>query len=451
MGIKSSVATGLGKSSSWLLKNVAHRQASQLPGRVALSLDSDILSKLSQKPREGSIVVCGTNGKTTTNNIIAQAIEDSGQEILCNRAGANMLAGVVACLLPKRTCDWAILESDELSTINILPSLKPQYLVLLNLFRDQLDRAGEIDHVQDTIYKALVATRDTCVVVNADDPLCYNVAYRAKKCGNKVVTFGIDECFQEAHGDISETHFCQLCESEIIYEYRHYAQLGKYRCSGCDFCRPELDFAARNVSVKLDGVEFDIYSKYLEKPCHLSAQFGGAYMVYNLLAAFTAATLAGVAPEEFQKTIDEFNPDNGRLQKFDINSRQITLNLAKNPTGFNQNISLMLSDKRLKHIVFCVNDNENDGCDISWIWDIDFERLRLANVGKIYVSGIRANDLQVRMKYAELKADLAPDMFYVLDDLKTCDTDEPLYVIPNYSALQTCKEQLEEMRGRDER
>ena len=445
MGFKSKFATGAGRSTSWLLQNVAKRTASQLPGRVALSLDNEILKSLARKPSQGSIVVCGTNGKTTTNNMVASAIEASRQKVLCNRAGANMLPGVVAALLPGSKCDWAVMESDELSTVNILPDLKPKYLVLLNLFRDQLDRAGEIDNVQNAIYSALEQTTDTAVVVNADDPLCYFVAYKAAKKGNETITFGIGEKFQDAQGDVAETRFCQNCLGELEYDYRHYAQLGSYTCPNCDFGRPELDFKAINVVVNQDSLSFDVESRYLDDTAHLRANFGGAYMVYNLLAAFSAAVLAGTTPSEFQSMIDSYNPSNGRLQKFVVDGRQITLNLAKNPTGFNQNISLMLNDERRKNIMFSVNDNDNDGCDISWIWDIDFERLTEANVGNIYVGGIRANDMQVRMKYAGLSATIADSVEFVINDLKDIDADEPLYVIPNYSALLPAKNELDRL------
>ena len=181
MGARSAVAVGAGRLVHWGLSSVLHRSASQLPGRIALGIDPNLMGELSHKLRKGAIVVCGTNGKTTTNNV------------LCNRAGANMAAGVTSALLPGKAADWAVMEADELSTVHILPNLHPRYLVLLNLFRDQLDRAGEIDHVQDTIVRALGSSPETTLLVCGDDPLSMGVARRAAQAGTKVLAFGVDE------------------------------------------------------------------------------------------------------------------------------------------------------------------------------------------------------------------------------------------------------------------
>ncbi len=191
--MRSALAVGAGRLSHWGLHSVLHRSASQLPGRVALGIDPNLMGELAGKLRKGSIVVCGTNGKTTTNNVLASAIEAAGNTVLCNRAGANMAAGVTSALLPGRSADWAVMEADELSTVHILPNLKPRYLVLLNLFRDQLDRAGEIDHVQDTIVRALAGSPQTTLLVCGDDPLSMGVARRAAQSGTKVLAFGVDE------------------------------------------------------------------------------------------------------------------------------------------------------------------------------------------------------------------------------------------------------------------
>ena len=166
MGLRSSVAIASGRLAHWGLSGVLHRNASQLPGRIALAIDPGLMEGLAHKLRWGSIVICGTNGKTTTTNITADALEASGRSVLCNRVGANMAPGVVSALLPERSADVAVIEADELSTIRILPSLRPRYLALLNLFRDQLDRAGEIDHVQDVIAEALAASPQTMLLVN---------------------------------------------------------------------------------------------------------------------------------------------------------------------------------------------------------------------------------------------------------------------------------------------
>ena len=445
--MRSALAVGAGRLSHWGLHSVLHRSASQLPGRVALGIDPNLMGELAGKLRKGSIVVCGTNGKTTTNNVLASAIEAAGNTVLCNRAGANMAAGVTSALLPGRSADWAVMEADELSTVHILPFLKPRYLVLLNLFRDQLDRAGEIDHVQDTIVHALQSSPETTLLVCGDDPLSMGVARRAAQSGTKVLAFGVDEDLHLPADRVPEARFCQVCGAELDYEWRTYAQLGKFRCPNGDFARPGLDFAATGVKVDRTGVSFDVRGKGIDGTVHLHAGFGGVYMVYNLLAAFAAASLAGVTGEQFQRTLDGYHPENGRLQHFRVGGREVVLNLAKNPTGFNQNISLLLADERPKAAYFVINDDFNDGKDISWIWDVDFERLAAEHM-RVICGGHRANDVQVRLKYAGIRADIASSVGEALGKLGTADLAEPLYVLTNYSALWPAKAELERMGER---
>lgn len=457
MSFKAALATGLGRATSGALR-LAGRSASQLPGRVALAVDKNLIGELAGKLKRGAIVVCGTNGKTTTNNVLANAVEANGSVVLCNRAGANMAAGVTSALLPGSSADWAVLEADELSTIKILPELKPAYLVLLNLFRDQLDRAGEIDHVQDVIVNALAASPQTTLLACGDDPLVMGVARRAAQNGTKVLTFGIGQDLHLPADRVPEARFCQVCGAELTYDYRAYAQLGAFRCPKGDFARPELDWQATGVKVGRTGVEFDVSGKD-GATAHVSASFGGVYMVYNLLAAYVASSLTGTTFDQFQTALDGYHPENGRLQHFRVNGREVVLNLAKNPTGFNQNISLMLADDRKKAAFFVINDNYNDGKDISWIWDVDFERLAVgADAGEgrvvakgdlsVVAGGHRADDVRVRMKYAGITAPCAKTVTEALELVKDLPLEQPLYVLTNYSALWPAKAELEGMGER---
>ena len=450
MSIKGEFASGVGKIVAWGL-HAAGRGATQLPGRVALSLDGQLLDELKHKLRKGSVVVCGTNGKTTTNNLVASAIEASGQTVVSNKVGANMLPGIVSSLLAAKKADWGVMEVDELSSDIVCSQLTPTYMLVLNLFRDQLDRAGEIDHVQDVITSALMDSPDTSMIVCADDPMCYSIARRiqtdkeSNTAHKRVITFGIAEDLNQPVDRVSDARFCLECGSELDYEYTQYAHLGKFACSSCDFAVPELDFAAFDCVIEKNSVAFTVRSRYLKEDVRMNAPFGGAYMIYNLLAAFSAATLAGVTPSVFQKTIESYNPENGRLQHMEIDGKPVTLNLAKNPTGFNQNISLLLEESDPYNALFSINDNVNDGRDISWIWDIDFERLHEHAPEKIYVSGSRANDLQVRLKYAGFDSQLVNDSNEMMDDLEK--DPSKVYVLTNYSALWPVKAQLEKRAG----
>ena len=443
MSMRSVAATAAGRMVHAVLHGVLHRAASQLPGRVALAIDPQVVAHLRRKARKGSVVVCGTNGKTTTTNILAAALEEGGARVLCNRDGANMLPGVASALLPGRTADWAVIEADELSSIHILPQLRPTYLVLLNLFRDQLDRSGEIDHVQDVIVRALAASPETTLVTCGDDPLCVGVAERARAAGTDVLAFGIDEDLGLPADRVPEARFCQRCGTELSYAYRTYAQLGAFLCPSCGFGRPELAYRAMHVRTGGGSVAFEVDDGETP-PWPVQAAFGGVYLVYNLLAAVAIARRAGVGPEAFRRALDGYDPGNGRLQRFTIDGRPVMLNLAKNPTGLNQNISLMLADERPKAVHVIINDEANDGRDVSWLWDVDFERLAdRQDVLFVMAGGHRANDLQVRLKYAGISAPVVLEMDEALGRAQALPSGSPLYVLTNYSALWPIKAELE--------
>ena len=457
MDVRSEAAELAGRATQGVLHTLLHRDAAQVPGRVALAVDEQFVAHARGKLAHGSIVICGTNGKTTTTNVVAAALEEAGQRVLCNRTGANMLPGVASALLPAHRADWAVLEADELSTIHILPQLRPDYLVLLNLFRDQLDRAGEIDHVADTLVAALAASPETALLVCADDPLSMGVARRAAEGGTRVLGFGIAEDLGLSPDRVPEARFCQRCGALLDYAYHTYAQLGAFSCPSCDFARPTLDFRATEVAVDREGVAFtfgqadgtsDGTASSAAEPTRVQADFGGIYMVYNLLAACAATTLAGVDVAAFQRALDGYHPANGRLQHFRVDGREVVLNLAKNPTGFNQNIALLLADDRRKAVYVVVNDEANDGHDVSWIWDMDVERLAdRDDVALVLAGGHRANDVQVRMKYAGIRADLASDVAQALARVDDLPADVPLYVLTNYSALRPARDELERMEA----
>jgi UDP-N-acetylmuramyl tripeptide synthase len=436
------LAAGAAGVTRWGLSRVLGRAASQLPGRVALALDPAALAQAGRELTAGSIVVTGTNGKTTTTNVMAAAAAATGRRVVCNAAGANMQSGVTAALLAARHSEWAVLEVDELSCAQVLPALKPNYLVLLNLFRDQLDRVGELDHVQDVLVASLAASPATTLVVCGDDPVCMGVARRAAAVGTRVVTFGIAEKLNLPQDRVPEARFCQVCGAELIYEYRHYAQLGAFACPSCDFARGELDWKATGVTVSPRGVACDITGPKLAAPVHVEAPFGGTYMVYNLLAAFIGATLVGATPAQFNQVLATYAPQNGRLQRFYAGGREVVLNLAKNPTGFNQNISLMQQDEGQTCCYVVVNDNDNDGCDVSWIWDVDFERM--AGI-TCWAGGTRTGDVAVRLKYAELTHREAPSIQAVLEAMEAegVPAATTLYVLCNYSALWPARAELE--------
>ena len=452
MGLQFAAACGIGAVSTWGLKHVFHRPAANFPGKVALYVDPDVIAHLATRLREGSVVVVGTNGKTTTTNLLADVIEASGKTVVCNRTGANLDSGVATSLLQSKGADWGVFETDELWLARILPRLQATYVLLLNLFRDQLDRCGEIDRIQESIIGALKSSPNTTLVYNADDPLC---AYIADQVDNASVAFGVSEDMGLPQNSVADAQMCQRCSSMFEYAFRQYGQLGAYRCPQCGFGRPALDYAVSEASVAASGVSFTLQvtltaqgEKARDLP--VRASLGGAYMVYNLAAVTTASDLLGCPQTALQRAIDAFDPQNGRLQTYHLHGRRVLLNLAKNPTGFNQNLKIIEEDTQPKAVAFFVNDKEGDGRDISWLWDIDFEELAGQDV-VVFAGGLRRNDLQVRLKYAGLKAQLVDTASAVLANLSQATlpaggplpADANVYLIANYTALPPVHDELD--------
>ena len=430
MGLQFAAARAVSAVSTWGLKHVFHRPAANFPGKIALYADPRVIADLAPRLQKGSVCVVGTNGKTTVTNLLADALETAGQRVVCNRTGANLDSGVATALLHAREADWGVFECDELWLAKILPHLQANYVVLLNLFRDQLDRVGEIDRIQESIAGALATSPKTTLVFNADDPLCAAIAERV---GNPTVAFGVDEDLHLPQNTVADAQMCQRCSAMLEYAYRQYGQLGSYCCPACGFARPSLDCAARDVHLGADGLSFAAHGP--RGDAEIEAPFSGAYMVYNLLAIWAAADLVSEPAEALQRAIDAFDPRNGRLQEFAVAGRRTLLNLAKNPTGFNQNIKIILQDERPKAVAFFVNDKEGDGRDVSWLWDIDFEELAGQSGLRVFAGGIRKNDVQVRLKYAGLDAALVDDAAGMFAQLDGLPADARAYVIANYTAL----------------
>lgn len=457
MGIRKSGAKLISAVSTWGLKHVMRRPAANMPGKIALLVDPQIIAETAAKITSGSIMVVGTNGKTTVTNLLADAVERSGQTVACNRTGANLDSGIATTLLQtKGTVDWGIFESDELWLVRSLPQIQATYVLLLNLFRDQLDRYGEIDRIQEAIVKALNQSPKTVLIYNADDPLC---AIVAGQVSNQCIAFGVDEDMHLSQNTVSDAQMCQKCSGMFSYAYRQYGQLGTYTCNNCGFTRPALDYAAKNIELG-QGASFEVEGSssvahsVMQKTVgsdkgisgsvsvSLSIDQPGAYVVYNILAAYLAAHVLGVDDETFQQAADVFDPQNGRLQELSIEGRPVLLNLAKNPTGFNQNLKIITQAEGKKAVAFFINDNEADGRDISWIWDCDFEELAQEHDIVVYAGGIRRNDLQVRLKYAGIEARLINSINEMVDDVLTMPRDWKMYAIANYTSLPSVRSAL---------
>ena len=261
-------------------------------GLVARLIYPNILQDLAGQLRGKSFIVCGTNGKTTTNNLLCSAIEAEGKKIICNRTGSNMQNGVVAAFVLATDnkgnidADYACIEIDEASTLKVLPRFKPDYMVLTNLFRDQLDRYGEIDITMDILTRAIKMAPDMTLLINGDDSLSVTLAMDT---GNKYHTYGISEKVLDGdeNSEIREGRFCKRCGAKMKYHFYHYSQLGDYECPGCGFKRPKIEFDASHIFAG-DHLSFEVEGRKIE------ANYRGFYNVYNILTAYAAGRVVGI-------------------------------------------------------------------------------------------------------------------------------------------------------------
>lgn len=424
-----------------LIGKMLGKKGSATPGVYAYKICPDVLKILSKKVKKGIIAVCGTNGKTTTNNIIDKILTDKGFKVVCNNIGANMLSGVVTAFIEKSdifgnlNCDYATLEMDEAFSVKIFEHLTPDVMVITNLFRDQLDRYGEVELTAGYLKKALTLAKNATLIINADDPQLVKIGVEH----GKFLTYGVKNKVMD--NEEVDVQFCPVCSGKLNYNFYHYSQLGDYSCESCDFKRPDIDFYGDNINLE-NGLSFTLCDN-----TQIKVDYRGFYNVYNILASLLTVKTLGIDLDNANEILSGYKPQVGRMEKFQLKKPAI-LNLAKNPAGFNQAIKTVLFDKSKKDIIIAVNDCESDGQDISWIWDVDFEELSHELVGSIALCGMRKEELDLRFKYSGISKEIK-----VYDSLKdaittTLETDsDSLYVLVNYTVIFEGQKILKELEG----
>ncbi len=427
-----------------LVLKMLGRKGTSAPGKLAFKLYPDILKVFSKKVNREIIAVMGTNGKTTTNNLLADIFEEAGFNVACNRIGANMDEGSVVAfiektkLFGKTNIDYACLEMDEGWAEYIFKFITPHKILVGNLFRDQLDRYGEIDTTMEFIRRAIRLAPDATLVLNADDPLTVAMA---EPFDNKKIFYGIKDKVNEYNTKSKEGKFCHFCKEPLSYNFHHFSQLGDYYCT-CGFKRPEIDFNAKDISV------FPKVSFTLENFGNITLNSRGMYNIYNISGASAVAISSGVDFKNIVKVGENYKPQIGRMQEFNISGKQIYLILAKNPAGFNQSVYTVCEDTRTKDIVVGINDAISDGQDISWLWDVDFEAFIKPDTLSYSVSGKRYADMALRLKYAGVETDkiiLATDVKTRLKEIIKEGKGEVLYILANYTALFETEAVLKEI------
>ena len=420
------------------------RNATSAPGKLALKLYPEIGIKFSEKVKKEIIVVMGTNGKTTTNNLLADYFQQAGFSVVCNRMGANMSEGPVTAFIEKcsvfgnLSVDYACLELDEAWANKVVESFKPSKIVITNLFRDQLDRYGEIEMTMEYIKRAINKSGNATLILNADDPI---TVAACKDFDNPKKYYGILEKFGDYGTKIKDGQRCFCCGKNLQYNFYHFSQIGDYFCE-CGFKRPEIDFGAEDIKV-FPSVSFTVNGK--EK---INLKGRGLYNIYNVLASAYAATLSGVEFENIIKCTENYKPQAGRLEEIKIGGKSFYLVLAKNPAGFNQSVSTVMEDNESKDIVILINDGAQDGIDISWLWDVDFEDLFKSKVTSYMLGGTRYADMALRLKYAGLddKIILAKNPAEHFEKLIKYGEGESVYILSNYTALLPARKSLMELQ-----
>ena len=433
--IKFYISLLLARSAYAGIKLFSKSSGTSFAGKMVLKFYPDFLSNCRGYINNKFITVTGTNGKTTTSGIISHIIENAGHSVIHNLKGANMLTGVANVfalnLKPFKKFDYAVIESDEAYLQKLYDYINADYLVVTNLFRDQLDRYGELNTTAGLIKKAIDKNNDLKLILNADDPL---VASFGKD--KNALYYGFEEveydCTYNGESHAPAENFNCLCTEALKYKKRFFAHEGHYYCEKCGYKRPKCDYPAK---VRVSDNSSEIVLIYNDESYRFTVNLSGLYNAYNALAAISTALELGISADNIQKALDSFKSIFGRTEKKIINGHKSVIQLIKNPTGASE----VLKTVDLKsNIIIAINDNYADGRDISWLWDSDFELLKDAEKS-IITSGIRANDMALRLKYAGIPQ----DKIVVVPDIKdainlaadTASDSEGITILPSYTAL----------------
>lgn len=386
------------------------------PGHIALKINKNFIKSTFAKSQSKLIIVAGTNGKTTTSRIITSLIRENNKTYLQNKAGANLINGLASAVIQgasvsgKLEKDYLIFEADENALPELIKQTNPEYIVCLNLFRDQLDRYGEVNSIARRWQKSFSSlTNKTTLILNADDP---QIAYLGHKTKAKIAYFGLEKINEETklkHGADS-TH-CPNCMHELKFNSVSFSHIGIWECPKCKLKRP---------TPEIENIKY-----YPLK---------GTYNKYNCLAASLFAKKEGISSDKIYSAFKTFTPAFGRQEKLKYKGKNIQIFLSKNPTSFNESL-VTIKELGAKNLLILLNDRIPDGLDVSWIWDINFEEILEKDIN-IAVSGDRVYDIGLRLKYAQNFTHVIPSSKEALNTMvDNLEKNETLFILPNYSAM----------------
>ncbi|HEV7754026.1 MAG TPA: MurT ligase domain-containing protein [Baekduia sp.] len=428
------------------------RGGTSLPGKLLLRLEPDAVGALAGRLRDGNAVISATNGKTTTAAMVASILERGGHRLVHNRAGANMAGGIAGTLLeaagPNGSIDGDIglFEIDEFWLDRLVGQLHPRALLLANLFRDQLDRYGELEAIADRWQSVVADAQDTTLVLNADDPLVADLG-RERVGTDRVVFFGVEDPAMALEGmaHAADSKHCRRCGAPYHYDLIFLGHLGHYHCDSCGASRPAPQVAAERVV--LDGLRgARITLRLPTATVAVRLPLPGLYNVYNALAAAALAGALGATPADIVAGLEEVAAAFGRAETVSVGGHDLLMLLVKNPAGANEVLRTLALEDGDHDLLAVLNDHTADGRDVSWIWDADFETLA-GRLRHVTCSGTRAPEMAVRLKYAGVPEDrltVEPDLAAGLDRALAAVPEAPglLVAIPTYTAMLELRREL---------
>ena len=420
-----------------LILKICHKNGGNFLGKIAFDWNPEIFKYF--KVNCPVIAVSATNGKTMTNNCIGYTLKTAGKKVVSNVEGNNMETGILSTILKKCTltgkikADYLVFEVDESYIPVVFKDFRLDTLVILNFFRDQLDRNGEVESLILRINEFL-KTYTGNLILNNDDPNVVRLG-QANPSNSNIYYFSVDKYkfATEKIKEAGEGKFCPFCKTRLEYEYYQYSHVGKFKCPNCNFGDNEIYKLATNVDLKnrcfdIDGNTYKINGNSI-------------YLIYNYTAVYTVCSLYDISNDVVKKAFSTFALNNGRLEEITIHGVPTIINLAKNPTGSNVSLRILNEDDSQKELLFVLNDNIADGFDVSWIWDINFNNLN--NVSRIVTSGTRAYDIAIRIKTSGFPAEKIEPYLNLEDAVKALyKTDVKKYVIANYTSLQPTRHEL---------
>ncbi len=407
---------------------------------MALKLDKDILSTVSKGYKV--ILVTGTNGKTTTTSMIYNMLKNSNLKVITNSTGANLYTGITSCFIENFSflksgqtkyahTKYAVIEIDEANVKLVTAYITPEIITVTNLFRDQLDRYGEVYTTLKKILEGIEKVPGTKLILNGDESLLGDLD---EVYGKENIYFGFNAAVDDKKEvDINaDAKFCKKCKNTYKYEYITYNHLGKFYCENCGYKRPELQFHLDEITettsegslVKINNMEL-----YINQP--------GIYNIYNALCAFSVAKTLNIADNIISDTLKNQSSSFGRQELIKIDGKDTKIILVKNPAGYDQAIKTLAFDDRKLSIAFLLNDNYADGRDVSWIWDVNFEALHDLNIERVSIGGIRLYDMAIRLKIAGIDESLfhiENNYESLLKSIMQSSTDT-IYILATYTAM----------------